>query len=54
MKKLNAIFAILGLVFILNACAPEENVEPQPNQENLERFDVKSEHEDGTTKPGGK
>lgn len=42
MKTVKFIFATLGLVFVLNACAPEhEDVTPDASQENLEKFEVK-------------
>lgn len=43
MKTVKCIFAILGLVWVLNACAPDnEDVIPENSPQNLERFDVKS------------
>lgn len=51
MKKLNLIFAALGLVFLLNACAMEENIQPQTDQQKLEKFTVKDDGEGGTVKP---
>jgi len=57
MKKLNVIFATLGLVFILAACSPSsEEVKPIETQEDLEKFEVKGTsggQEGNKPKPGG-
>jgi len=39
MRKLQLIFAVLGLGLVLNACAPEEEVQPQADQPVLEKFE---------------
>lgn len=52
MKKLNAILAALGLILAINACTPIENVQPQHDQETLEKFDVKGPDTE-PKKPGG-
>ena len=50
MKKLSLFFATMGLVLMFNACTPDE-VQPQTDQEKLEKFDVKSTDAEPSSKP---
>lgn len=57
MKTVKFILATFGLVLMLNACAPVEEINPETSQPNLEKFDVKgteggSEGEGPTTPYG--
>ena len=54
MKTVKFIFAAFFLAVVLNACAPNEDVNPNISPEELEKFEVKSNGGgDGTTEGPG-
>ena len=53
MRTVKIIFAAFFLTVMLNACAPNEDVNPKVSPEDLEKFEVKSSDSNGQGKLPG-